>query len=378
VIGVISWANVVHAEVITIEGTIRSIDATTRTVTVDADGEEKTLDVSRKVKVSVGGNAAALDALRSGQKVKLSYHDDLEIVLKIEAAPGGQAPVTFELQGHKCDIRIDNEPFASYVFRDEGILRPYFANVYTRHGIPVTRRYPAPPNDNDHARGQPGLSLAFGDLNGIDFFSGAGRVRHVEFVEEPTAKDNSATFAVKNSYEAGRRTICEEKCQITLHVQPEGTLLVWDSVFQSKKRDFYFGDMKEMGLGLRVATSLKVQSGGTMIDSEGRVNQRGIWGKQADWCQCSRAVDGQQAGVVLIPDPSNFRRSWFHVRDYGFMVANPFGQSVFTDRRRNDVEVRKNERFRLRFGVFIWDSELGEAPDIDAVYRSLLRQMNKS
>ena len=66
-IGVISWANVVHAEVITIEGTIRSIDATTRTVTVDADGEEKTLDVSRKVKVSVGGNAAALDALRSGQ-----------------------------------------------------------------------------------------------------------------------------------------------------------------------------------------------------------------------------------------------------------------------------------------------------------------------
>jgi|GEM_PF-3050538 len=75
-----------HAEVVTIEGTLASVDATARTITVEADGERKTLDVSRKVKVSVSGKTAALGTLKSGQSVKLSYHDALEIVLRIDAA----------------------------------------------------------------------------------------------------------------------------------------------------------------------------------------------------------------------------------------------------------------------------------------------------
>jgi len=87
-----------HAEVITIEGAVKSVDAATRTITVDANGEEKTLDVSRKAKVSVSGKAAALGTLKSGQSVKLSYHDDLEIVLKIEAtATSGSASESIAL-----------------------------------------------------------------------------------------------------------------------------------------------------------------------------------------------------------------------------------------------------------------------------------------
>jgi len=76
-----------HAEVITIEGTIKSVDTAKRTITVETEGEEKTLDVSSKVKVSVEGKDAKLDKLKAGQKVKLSYHDELEIVVKIEVIP---------------------------------------------------------------------------------------------------------------------------------------------------------------------------------------------------------------------------------------------------------------------------------------------------
>ena len=74
-----------HAEVITIEGTIKSVDTAKRTITVETEGEEKTLDVSSKAKISVEGKDAKLDALKSGQNVKLSYHDELEIVLKVVA-----------------------------------------------------------------------------------------------------------------------------------------------------------------------------------------------------------------------------------------------------------------------------------------------------
>jgi len=77
-----------HAEVITIDSTIKSVDANKRTITVETEGEEKTLDVSSKAKVAIEGKDSTLDKLKAGQKVKLSYHDEVEIVLKIETMAG--------------------------------------------------------------------------------------------------------------------------------------------------------------------------------------------------------------------------------------------------------------------------------------------------
>jgi hypothetical protein len=278
------------------------------------------------------------------------------------------------MQEGKCEIRIGNNPFASYMCRDDHIRRPYFANVHSLHGVQVTRNHPS---DDDHAKVHPGLWMAFGNISGADFWANRAQVRHVEFIKEPTANGRLATFAVKNSYEASNRVICDEECQFTLNVEPEGILLIWESVFHSNEHDFYFGDSKEMGLGVRVATPLTVRNGGQIIDSQGRINEEGVWGKQADWCQCSGTIDGQQAGVMLMPDPKNFRRSWFHVRDYGLLAANPFGQSAFTKNNASHVVVKAGKPFRLRFGVFIWDAESGKAPSGDAIYRSFLEQIRK-
>jgi len=87
---ILVWLNFsapVYAEIITIEGVVKSVDAKKRTITVESGAKEQTLDVSSKTKISVTGKDAALDSLKSGQKVKLSYHDDLEVALKIEVAP---------------------------------------------------------------------------------------------------------------------------------------------------------------------------------------------------------------------------------------------------------------------------------------------------
>jgi len=102
---------VTHAEVITIDGTIKSVDANKRTITVETSDGAKTLDVSSKVKVSVEGKDAKLDSLKEGLKVKLSYHDELEIVLKIEiesSAPTGDEIVLFDgktLKGWQGDTK---------------------------------------------------------------------------------------------------------------------------------------------------------------------------------------------------------------------------------------------------------------------------------
>jgi hypothetical protein len=79
-------AGIAHAEVVTIEGTIKSVDARKRTITVETGSKTLTLDVSSKAKVLLDGQEASLDSLKPGQKATLSYHDKLEVVLKITAA----------------------------------------------------------------------------------------------------------------------------------------------------------------------------------------------------------------------------------------------------------------------------------------------------
>jgi hypothetical protein len=109
-----------------------------------------------------------------------------------------------------------------------------------------------------------------------------------------------------------------------------------------------------MGLGVRVATNLTVTRGGVITSSEGRKNEKEVWGRQADWCDYS----GKGVGVMLMPDPQNFRRSWFHARDYGLLVANPFGRQAFTKAEPSRVVVKKGEILTLRFGVLVHDGDL--------------------
>jgi hypothetical protein len=71
-------------------------------------------------------------------------------------------------------------------------------------------------------------------------------------------------------------------------------------------------------------------------------------------------------------DPKNFRSSWFHSRDYGLVVANPFGQKAFTKGEASSVAVSKGDTFQLRFAAFIHSTPTNGSPDIAAAYKSVM------
>ena len=298
-------------------------------------------------------------AVRAGEKLAIA----------VTPAPG------------RLEITIDGKPFATYVYQDQQVLRPHFANVHAPSGVLVTRHHPPREGKDptDHALLHPGIFLAFGDISGADFWRNRARVEHVEFVEKPVVDGPKATWTVKNAYRDGQRTLCTETCQYGILIRPAGYLLLYDSEFRAEERPFVFGDQEEMGLGLRMATELRVKGGtGRILNSDKRQNEAAVRGTNARWADYSGVIDGQQLGLTVMPDPRNFRTSWYHARDYGFLAANPFGRQALTGGAKSAVEIEPGKAFKLRFGVLVHSSPAAEPIDLNAAYADYLEQVGAS
>lgn len=289
--------------------------------------------------------------------------------------------VAFKQVPGKLFITIGGQPFATYIYEDSVITRPYFKDVKTPCGIQATRNHPPNADDpQDHSTYHPGIWQSFGDINGNDYWRLKAKVEHEMFVQQPEGGPGKGTFTVRNYYLSakGNDRILAELAQYTIRVQPSGYLLVMNSIFSSDKNDFTFGDQEEMGLGIRVNTGISVQYGqGHITNAEGMRDAKETWGKASDWIDYSGKTGDNYSGMTIMPDPGNFRRSWYHARDYGFIAANPFGRQAMKQGEKSAVTVKKGEEFQLGFGVLIYCNPDSEKTDIRKAYLDYLRVLEE-
>lgn len=271
-------------------------------------------------------------------------------------------------------ITHDSKPVAHFVFADTNILRPYFAHVHTPDGIQVTRTHPpvAGIDPVDHPTMHPGIWLAFGNISGQDFWRNKATIRHDEFTAKPFSKDGKLTFATSSTMLATNgEPIARLVSQLTLTTQTDGYLLSWRATFLPLTTNFFFGDQEEMGFGARVATPLSEKNGGVIHNSEGLTGAKNAWGKTATWCDYSGILSNRLVGITVLTSPQNFRPSWMHSRDYGLIVANPFGQKAFTKTGDpGSISVKKGEAFTLQFAAFIHSSATNTPPDLNSAYNT--------
>jgi len=302
---------------------------------------------------------------------------NLQAVAQKAKKASAQPVVEFAQKPGELTITIGGKPFASYVYEDPKISRPYFAHVKSSCGVQVTRNYPPQEGDpKDHATFHPGIWLSFGDINGNDYWRLKSKVEHEMFVEQPKGGAGSGTFTVRNYYMSadGKDRVLAELVKYTILIRPSGTLLLTNSSFSSDASDFAFGDQEEMGLGVRVNTQLTVQYGkGHLTNAEGLKEGAGTWGKASKWVDYSGIIEDKTVGVTIMPNPGNFRPSWFHTRDYGLMAANAFGREAMKQGEKSSIVVKKGDKFELGYGVLIYCKSKDEKTDIQAAYQDYLQ-----
>ena len=315
----------------------------------------------------------------------------LAVVALLAAATVAAEPaIEIKQEKGKLVITRGGEPVATYMHKNKETPRPFFMALHAPGGVQVSRNNPPVKGQDldDHNAYHPGLFFACGDISKNDYWRTRAKVKHVEYTEKPTGGPGKGSFAVKSNYMSGKggKVVCTEVCKYTFLVRPQGTLILWESTFSSDDADFVFGDQEEMGLAIRVNTPMNVKHGkhgrklktkatGKMVNSKGNVNEKGkngCWGKQAEWCDYSGTVGGKYAGVTLMPHPGNFNQPWFHAREYGVLVANPFSPQAFAPRGKRvkpgKLVVKKGEKLQLRWGILLHSGEKEGDVDLKAAY----------
>lgn len=290
------------------------------------------------------------------------------------------AAFSFQKREKDMDILIDGQHFATYVWADPVITRPYFKQITASHGnVQITRHHPPGPDEfDDHATFHPGIWWGFGDVGGNDYWRLKAKIVGGDFVEPPRANQGRAEFAVRNRMlDEDAALFCWQTCRYTLLKRRSGILLVCESELLREEDDFWLGDQEEMGIAVRVTKSIATKMGGKIKDSEGRSEQRELRTNQADWCDYSGPVAGKFGGITLMNDPRNFRKPWWHNVDTGLLVANPLGESELggNGKKRENVLVKKSTPFRLRYGVLIHLHDRSDDYDANAAYADFLEMV---
>lgn len=277
----------------------------------------------------------------------------------------GNDVVTIEPQPESLIVKIQNEEFTVFHFGRD-YPKPYFWPVRGSDGAVLTR--PIEPGEKEHPHHK-GIWVAVDEVNEIKFWAEKGKIATREVT---SASGNPATIQVKNEWLSNEgAVILKEHTKVSIF--PNRTLIFDIRLSIPAGQLVRFDDTKEGFLAIRIAESMREKVGGLVVNSEGQKATAGCWGQNANWVDYTGEVNGKQYGVALMDFPENFRRSRYHVRDYGLFSLSPFGEGVY----QNDVNKAQpvilddsKPSLRLRYGIFVHD---GGPTDVAEAYAQFLK-----
>lgn len=290
----------------------------------------------------------------------------------------------------QIEISIGARPFTTY-YLDPAIAKPYLMPLRTASGVVVTRGFPV---KNDVSKGDPKASsfephqrplyFGHGNLDGLDFWAEPVFDRYysdhahqsyghmvLKSLDEATSDGDVATVRASFKLDDPNNRVIGEETQTFIFRGDSSTRYIdCEFVLKATAGPLDIGDSKEGTFAIRLAPELSAPSD-HMVNSKGAVGEKAIWGKRADWVDCSGTISGKHVDVAIFDSPTSFRHpTTWHARAYGLFAANPFGLREFSGDPKQDGSwtVPEGKRVTFRYRVMIHESNDFGPAEISAAY----------
>lgn len=268
-------------------------------------------------------------------------------------------PMAYE----QASFQRDGVEITRYHF-GAGLHRPFLFPVIGPVGRSLTRMgHPHDPETHSHHNS---VWMSHVDVGGVDFWSdrGSGTVRHKRIVKYEDEGEKSYLVAENEWVDKdGKVLLYETRTVSVVLLDDKEWLLLIDSTFTAKDKPVTLGKTPFGFIGVRMAKTIGVNDGGGRIrNSEGGVNEKDIFWKQARWVDYSGPIEtGRIEGVTLFDHPGNPNHpSSFHVRDDGWM-----GASLNLEGPR---DITSDKPLHLRYGLYV-HSDMKSPDAIEAVWK---------
>ncbi len=280
------------------------------------------------------------------------------VISEAEKEPGKRVKLS-PVDEQRVEIWLGDELFTAYHFGPE-VARPFLYPLTAPGGKHLTRRLAGKQDkDTDHHHHR-SFWVAYGDVNGVDNWTegeGHGKTVHRTFELLKEGPVFAQVCAKSDWVSAAGDKILEEERALKFYNLCDCRIIDMELSLKAVYGEVKFGDTKEGGVAsLRVMPSMEVRNGGRIENSYGGVNEAETWGRRAHWCDYSGEVEAETLGIALLDHPESFRHpTWWHVRDYGLMAANPFALSYYTGNphKRGDHLLARGEHLRFYFRLYI-------------------------
>jgi len=290
------------------------------------------------------------------------------IALTLATLPPAKADgqdVDFAMRESQIEVSIGGEPFATYNI-SEHLPKPFFSQVRGAGGTILSRPLKNPEDHKHHK----GIWVSVDEVNGVKFWAEAGKIKNI-VSKGVKAKNGPAKLLLVNHWlgEDGK-PIVVETTSISIFAN---RLLAYDIRFTAGADEVTFDDTKEGLFGFRMVNSMREKESGKVVNADGKQGTAECWGVPSAWVDYYGEVDGKTYGVTLMDHPTNFRKSRYHVRDYGLFSVSPFGERAYTRGKSEakPVVIKPNENLRLRYAIYIHSGNTSEGKVAEA-YKQFL------
>jgi hypothetical protein len=307
-------------------------------------------------------------------------------VLAASCAYAAGESVQLQREATQINVVIGGKPFTTYYF-DPKVAKPYFMPLRSAQGTIITRGFPignTVPPEHQHDRNlephQRPMYFGHGNVDGIDFWGEAiypkwsddtvfGRTVLAKIEEVKDGPDSGTIRALFHLVGPRGRVIADETQAFVFHGDQQTRMIDCEfTITANHGADVTMGDSKEGSFAIRVVKEL-YSPPGHMVNSEGGVGEKEIWGKRANWVDYYGKVGTEEVGVAIFDSPKSFRHpTYWHARGYGLFAVNPFGLREFTGDFNNDGSwtIPQGKSLSLRYRVLIHHGDYKQARVADA------------